>query len=207
MQPVTPSARFCGWCGRPLTEEESSLGSCCTACLESAQREAVDAGAPPAVGNPVAGVAVRYGGFWIRVLAYYLDQLLLSAALVVSLITLMVIAFATGSVTQSDLEDPPFSWVASYYVFALLLMATYDAVFTATRGATPGKMACGLRVVRFDGQPLTMGRAFGRHFAKYVSSIPFALGFLAVGISSTKQGWHDLLAETLVVRKEKPNRG
>lgn len=42
----------------------------------------------------------------------------------------------------------------------------------------------------------------GRYLAYYVSLIPFGLGFIWVAFDGRKQGWHDKLAGTVVVRKK-----
>jgi uncharacterized RDD family membrane protein YckC len=69
------------------------------------------------------------------------------------------------------------------------------------RQATPGKMAIGAKIVdaKTLGKPST-GQLIGRYFAYYLSSIVLLLGFIWVGFDARKQGWHDKLAGTLVVR-------
>ena len=70
---------------------------------------------------------------------------------------------------------------------------------------TPGKMVLRLRVLdAHTGQPISTGKAFGRYLAYYVSILPFMLGVIWVGIDKKKQGWHDKLAGTVVVRELSP---
>ena len=52
------------------------------------------------------------------------------------------------------------------------------------------------------GEAATTGRLIGRYFAYYVSIIPFMLGLVWVGMDSRKQGWHDKLANTVVLRSK-----
>jgi uncharacterized RDD family membrane protein YckC len=74
-------------------------------------------------------------------------------------------------------------------------------LFWRHRQATPGKMMLALHVVDADsGGPLSLGQGVGRYFAYFVSTIPFCLGFLWVAFDKRKQGWHDKLAHTVVVR-------
>ena len=66
--------------------------------------------------------------------------------------------------------------------------------------ATIGKTACGLRVTDESGRRISFGRATGRYFAKIVSALIFLIGFMMVGWTRRKQGLHDLIAGTLVVK-------
>jgi uncharacterized RDD family membrane protein YckC len=66
---------------------------------------------------------------------------------------------------------------------------------------TPGKMALRLRVVDArTGQAISTPQAIGRYFGYYVSILPLLLGFIWVGIDKKKQGFHDKLAGTVVIR-------
>ena len=86
-----------------------------------------------------------------------------------------------------------------------VLPAIAVVIFWVTRQATPGKMAIAATIVDADtGRRPTTGQFIGRYFAYYVSMLVFFLGFLWIGIDPRKQGWHDKLAGTVVVR---PRRG
>ena len=67
-------------------------------------------------------------------------------------------------------------------------------------GATPGKMALGLKVVRPNGGPITLGRAVGRYFAKRLSSITLGIGYIIAGFDAEKRAMHDMIVDTRVVR-------
>jgi uncharacterized RDD family membrane protein YckC len=70
--------------------------------------------------------------------------------------------------------------------------------------ATPGKMAMSLRVVdAVSGKKPSTGKLVGRYLAYYLSTIGLFLGFLWVAFDPKKQGWHDKLAGTVVVRPAK----
>jgi hypothetical protein len=66
-------------------------------------------------------------------------------------------------------------------------------------GATLGKMAVGIKVVRSNGERLTKGRAFGRYWAMLLSSFTLGIGFLMAAFTERKQGLHDMICDTLVV--------
>jgi uncharacterized RDD family membrane protein YckC len=79
-------------------------------------------------------------------------------------------------------------------------------VFWSTKHATPGKMAIGAIIVDAKtGQPPSFKQHVIRYLGYFVSTIPFCLGFIWVGFDKRKQGWHDKLAGTVVVRPK--NRG
>lgn len=81
----------------------------------------------------------------------------------------------------------------------------YYAGFTALYGATPGKMALGLRVVRLDGDRVDWLTAFMREVVgKTLSALPLGLGYLWAFFHPRRQAWHDLIADTLVVRRAGP---
>ena len=89
-------------------------------------------------------------------------------------------------------------------VLALLLINwLYEALMTSSpRGATLGKQALGLRIVRADGTQLSFGRATARHFLKFMITplVPLAIGYLMAAFTDRKRALHDVLAETLVIR-------
>jgi uncharacterized RDD family membrane protein YckC len=148
-------------------------------------------GAPPA-------------GFWIRFVAYMID------ALIVTAVSAFVIAIAVGVVILTDesldLENPGGIIIgATLLVIAVLIVINwlYEALMTSSpRGATLGKMALGLRIVRFDGAQLSFGRATARHFVKAIATpaVPLFIGYIMAAFTNRKRALHDILVETLVIR-------
>lgn len=134
----------------------------------------------------------EYVGFWLRVWASIIDTVLML------IICLPLVNWIYGGeywVSERFIQGPAdflITWVAP--AIAVLLFWIY-------RQATPGKMAIKARIVdaKTGGKPST-GQFIGRYFAYYVSTIPLLLGFIWVGFDARKQGWHDKLAGTLVVR-------
>jgi len=132
-----------------------------------------------------------YGGFWIRFLAKFVDGILLQ--LVGLALRLLVGLFL------SPTNDPtPFfivNWICS-----LLIGASYATFFVGKYGATPGKMACRLRIVRPDGAKVTYLRALGRHFAEILSSITLGVGYIMAAFDEEKRSLHDRVCDTRVIR-------
>jgi len=73
-------------------------------------------------------------------------------------------------------------------------------VFVYKLGATPGKMALGLKVIRPGGGPVGLGRAVGRYFGKMLSAMALFIGYIIVGFDSEKRGMHDMICDTRVIR-------
>lgn len=70
------------------------------------------------------------------------------------------------------------------------------------KSATPGKMLFGLKIVGLGSEPnLSVGKSIGRYFAYYLSMLVLFHGFIWVAFDPRKQGWHDKLANTVVVKK------
>jgi uncharacterized RDD family membrane protein YckC len=135
----------------------------------------------------------EYVGFWARVGASIIDTILL-LVIVAPLLTY----FYGGSY-----------WMGAYGFIAgpadallnWILPAIAVILFWIYRQATPGKMAISAKIVdaKTLGKPTT-GQLVIRYLGYYVAFIPLCLGFIWVGLDARKQGWHDKLAGTLVVR-------
>jgi uncharacterized RDD family membrane protein YckC len=137
---------------------------------------------------------LEYAGFWVRVGAMLIDTLLMVAVL-------LPLIFLFYGAAYFDPEDTrlikgPADGLISYVLPALLTIG-----FWLAKQATPGKMAVGARVVDAQtGSPMSAGQAVGRYFAYILSTIPLGLGFFWIAFDARKQGWHDKLAGTVVVR-------
>ena len=148
---------------------------------------------PPPVwdARPVGPEYVAYGGFWIRVVAYIIDAILLTIVCGVADRLLGVDIFASDWKNYDPLANL-ISLAIGWLYFALLE--------SSERGATVGKMAMGLRVVTSDGRRLSFMNATGRYFAKILSAIILCIGFIMVAFTDKKRGLHDMIAGTLVIK-------
>lgn len=135
---------------------------------------------------------VEYAGFWVRVGAAIIDTLL------IMVITIPILVFIYGwkYFDSEKLNAGPADLLISWVFPAVAVVW-----FWTQRQATPGKAALSLRVLDADsGENLSIGQSIGRYLGYFVSIIPFGLGLLWVGLDRRKQGWHDKLAHTVVVR-------
>ncbi|GIM44478.1 hypothetical protein DNHGIG_00270 [Collibacillus ludicampi] len=144
---------------------------------------------------------MRYAGFWLRFVAYLIDAILLwVCSFILSFI------FGVSAIGMAALTHDPNTTLGPLMLYEWILFVgtwLYFALMeSSTKQGTLGKMALGLRVTELNGQRITFGRATGRYFAKIISSILFLIGYLLAGWTKKKQGLHDMIAGTLVVRKE-----
>jgi uncharacterized RDD family membrane protein YckC len=84
-------------------------------------------------------------------------------------------------------------------LIGLVLGAAYEVYFLSAHGATPGKMALGLRVIRADGGPISPMLALGRHFAMWISAFILMIGYIMAGFDPEKRALHDRICETRVI--------
>jgi len=156
---------------------------------------------PPPVWNPqpAAGQPTGYGGFWIRVVAYIIDAIILNVGFGIIARILGIDLFAVDPARMDAAEA--MSQLGSFQGIVLVGAWLYFALMESSpRGATVGKMALGLRVVDEQGQRISFLRATGRFFAKFISGLILMIGYLMVAFTDRKRGLHDIMAGTLVVK-------
>ena len=137
----------------------------------------------------------EYAGFWIRVGASIIDSV------IVLIIILPILTAVYGKAYW--LDD---SFVKGFWdlLFSYILPAVGVVLFWVYKSATPGKMATKLTIVdaKTGNKPST-GQFVIRYLGYYVSTLPLLLGLIWVGIDKRKQGWHDKLAGTVVLKSNK----
>ncbi len=135
----------------------------------------------------------EYVGFWPRLGASLIDSVLI--LMITAPILYMVYGptyFSANAPVISGVVDGLLSWV--FPIIAITL-------FWIKKSATPGKMLIHAVIVDKDTlQPTTPGRLLLRYIGYYLSAIPLGLGFLWVAFDKRKQGWHDKIARTVVIR-------
>ena len=146
-------------------------------------------------GLPAETTNVAYAGFWIRVVAWLIDGVaigILTSAMTPLLGSRAMVAF-DGSTVHVD---------AGANAFGALLGLAYFVGLWAWRGQTVGMMPFGLYVVRTaDGTRPDIVQAFLRYVGLIISFAVLLLGVIWVAFDGRKQGWHDKLANTVVVRR------
>ena len=149
---------------------------------------------PPPVwdAQPAGTAQVAYGGFWIRLVAYIIDAILVSLVLGVVTSIFGISYVNVDDISQIDPTLNLLSLAVAWLYFALME--------SSERGATVGKMAMGLRVVSNDGKRISFLNATGRYFAKIISALILCIGFIMIAFTDRKRGLHDMIASTLVIK-------
>jgi len=136
----------------------------------------------------------HYAGFWIRVLASIIDSVLIVLVTAPFLYSIYGPAYFGSGMLIHGTWDFLISWV--FPAIAVIM-------FWISRSATPGKIWLHLRIVDAQtGQKPSQLQFIGRYFGYLVSTLPLMLGLLWVAFDRRKQGWHDKLAGTVVIREK-----
>ena len=156
---------------------------------------------------PWAPAGTRYAGFWVRVGANALDLLWLGAIhMAIRLVTGAALptsvqvrsgpaGIGIGSMTMGAEPGPVDLFGAIFPPIAIL-------AFWIVLGATPGKMACRLRIVdEATGRRPTAWQCIGRYVTALVAVAAAGIGYVWIAIDPRHQGWHDKIVRTLVVRR------
>jgi uncharacterized RDD family membrane protein YckC len=198
----------CSQCGRTFAHSEvvQIAGNwVCANCKPGYLSRVMASGAAGA--SPLGW---HYGGLWIRFGARFIDGIVLGVPLII------IAALVIPNLIRTQ-GNPPNAAVAgiaafglTFFLFYFLVVICYEVLFLKYRGATPGKMACGLKVVRNDGSSLGWGTCVGRFVMWNVvtSGIPY-LNFILIlisgimaGTDSEKRALHDRVCDTRVVYKQ-----
>ncbi len=210
---------FCSKCGTNVTE----AAAFCSACGQPANAVTpVPAapvhptpGLPPAYAAPASAFAPPlpspYAGFWLRVVAHMIDNLLLLIGIgILGLLGVAIVGIGSIRATFEGMngESPqiPAALISAIFfvILASVLLAwIYNAGMESSRHqGTLGKMALGLIVTDLQGRPIGFGHASGRYFSKIITGlIPLGIGFAMAGFTEKKQALHDMIASCLVLRR------
>ena len=138
--------------------------------------------------------AVTYAGFWVRVGATLID------ALLIALVTMpiFVSVYGSGFFLSEEIVQGKVDFLLTWVLPAVAVIT-----FWVLKSATPGKMVFSAVIVDArTGGKLSVAQCVGRYFAYIPATLVLFLGLIWVGIDKRKQGWHDKLASTVVIRKK-----
>ena len=187
---------FCPRCGRSNLPGGAFCEKC-GAALSPGQAPQMVSAIPVFVESP-------YGGFWIRVLAFLIDRVVIAA-----IFSPLAIFFALRMVAElqqlprhsPEQLGPILQFVAIVAPLGLVVQWLYEALLaSSTWQATVGKRVLNLKVTDEEGYPISFEHATGRFFAKMLSALTLCIGFLMVAFTARKQGLHDMIAGTLVMK-------
>jgi uncharacterized RDD family membrane protein YckC len=144
--------------------------------------------------------ALEYAGFWRRLGAFLID------VFIVSVIIQMLFPFRGFFNNFGNLKDSWFfvPFITASTVTSLGVVVAYSVVFWTWRGQTPGNMLLNIKVLRGDGTRVTAGYSLLRFLGYVVCGLTLGIGFLWIAFDSRKQGIHDKIADTVVVKLPEP---
>jgi uncharacterized RDD family membrane protein YckC len=202
---------FCSKCGA----QNSGVAQACQNCGAGLSNSlAPNQSAAPArayAQQPVVyapGASSAYAGFWIRVLAFILDRIVVGVAAAPFYFAL-VLPSLLRIVHEAENNGEPspemiFSIIGGASMFLILVFVgywLYEALLTASSWqGTIGKRVLRLKVTDEAGNRISFGRSTGRFFAKILSYATLWIGFIMVAFTDKKRGLHDILAGTVVTR-------
>ena len=135
--------------------------------------------------------APEYASFWQRAVAFLIDWLIV----VVISMPVIVVAFGAEYFSLDPVRRSGDLLIALAVGIAIVSFWRYC-------GATPGKLAVGVKIVDAQtGKAPSTGRLVLRLLCYLLSALPLYLGFLWIALDRRKQGWHDKIAGTVVVQE------
>ena len=199
---------YCNQCGKEASDNDRFCNACGTALSGSASADDSrpiyndNSKLPPVINKSFSDDFV-YAGFWWRFLAYLIDAIILS-------IGYWLVAFVFGFNGWLFLGADYKYWAAAgvtlvviYSVLSFIAPWLYYALMESAKfQGTIGKWALKMRVVDEDGKKITFSRATGRYFAKILSSLTLGIGYIMVAFTERKQGLHDILARTIILKSK-----
>ena len=187
-----PARRTCAWCKKAFPADEViRLGGnwVCAAC-KPVYFQMLKEGAE-------ARGTFRYGGFWIRGVALFLDGLILGIPMFIVSALIGYALFARGAAPN---RPPDLGYLQGANALVWIGFVALTVWFWGKFGATPGKMICGLRIVRPNGERISYARALGRYLAQLLSYVILYIGFIMAAFDSEKRALHDRVCDTRVIK-------
>jgi uncharacterized RDD family membrane protein YckC len=203
---IDPGIRYCSQCGQPSPPDQlARFGDTlvCPNCKNSYVQKLREGVSP-------VETAFVYGGFWVRFVASLIDSIILGVAS--SAVQLLLLGSVYRPFVNMREPMPPDEALAAFgammgtlalsMLVGVVIGASYEGFFVYRVGATPGKMVLGLKVVRPNGGPVSLGRAVARYFAKWLSSLTLCIGYIIAGFDAEKRAMHDMIVDTRVVKAD-----
>ena len=140
----------------------------------------------------------EYAGFWIRSWTWLIDSIFFLLLTAPPLVAIYGWEYYDFDIETHGFFAGPADAIISFGVPFFVTIWMWMKYRTS-----PGKVLFSLKVVKADtGLALTLQQSVIRFFAYFVSFLPLCIGFIWVAIDSKKQGWHDKIAGTVVVRSK-----
>ncbi|HRG10711.1 MAG TPA: RDD family protein [Cyclobacteriaceae bacterium] len=155
----------------------------------------------------------NYAGFWLRLVAIIIDGIIIGVAqsfIFVPILAALGLGFAS-SVETMDMSDPDqaagmmasvMALMGGYWILSLTIQILCSTLMESSKlQATVGKLALGLKVTDLQGNKLDFVKALVRNLCKLISNFTLLIGYIMAGFTEKKQALHDMIASTLVLKK------
>jgi uncharacterized RDD family membrane protein YckC len=163
---------FCPVCGATLASAAQFCGNCGTSLAPAGTI---------APGPAASAAGVEYAGFWMRFVGFIIDSIILA-----------IIEIPISLIIEGN---------GARFLIGLLVGIVYHVGFwVGNDGATPGKMALGIKVQMANGQPIDVGPALLRYIGLWVSFLTLGIGYFMIAFTPQKRGLHDYIAGTVVIK-------
>jgi len=144
----------------------------------------------------------NHGGFWLRLAAAIIDTIITQLGLTIIGVIIGIFVGVFMGAAGSPMGDIEMVAGGIGYAIGIIGQWLYFTIFEISGWmATPGKKILGLQVTDLNGQQIGFGRANGRYWGKIVSALILMIGFIMIAFTDKKQGLHDIMAGTLVIKK------
>ena len=204
---------YCSKCGAMMADGAAFCSNCGQSFSITARPSAPMMNVPAYAGVPaaVATPRVEYAGFWLRAVAFLVDNVVMSVAILVVLVPLIFLT-GLGSLLshinfEEEMNDAGVIVIIGFFFLALvasvLVTWLYHALMESSEWqATVGKRMFGLVVTDTAGQRVSFARASGRHFGKIITNmLPVFIGYLMAAFTERRQALHDMIAGCVILRR------
>ncbi len=143
---------------------------------------------------------VIYAGFWRRLAAYVIDMVILAIANYELLSYLSTNMSVVANLGIYSFTYTIYAYMISFFC-VLISWVYFCGMESSPLQATIGKLAVGIYVTDMEGKRISFGKATGRFFAKFISTVIIFFGFIMAGFTDKRQALHDKIANCLVLGK------
>jgi len=156
---------------------------------------------------------MTYAGFGLRLVAIIIDSIIigvLQSFIIIPILAAIGFGMFSGG-SSMDMSDPDaavgmmgpvMAMMVTYWILAMCISILYFSFMESSKlQATIGKMALGIIVTDMNGAKLDFGKAFIRNLCRVISNMTLLIGYIIAGFTEKRQALHDIIAGTLVIKK------
>lgn len=191
----------CRRCGAQNSDDAAYCTACGQSITERVNDEMEIDPAPQTIPRPPEP-KVSYAGFWLRAVAFVIDNIVLYLAAAMTFFGPLMRHAGLPTTNPWQFYKNPTQQVLAVELIMLMVQWLYWALLESSPWqATIGKRVLGLYVTDLEGRRISFARASGRFFGKIISELTIGIGYLMAGFTPKKQALHDMIANCLVQKK------